>query len=457
MRYAAIEAMGSFARLGFAGAALYTASSALWLQAAQAAPSPAAKFFEEPAKQMHAMATMFGRAADTYGRPAFDISSIDIGGKDVAVCEEVVLEKPFCNLRRFKQDTDRNLPKVLLVAPMSGHYATLLRGTVEAMLPDHEIYITDWRDAKNIPLSEGKFGLEDYVDYVQDFIRHIGPQTHVKAVCQPTVATLAAIALMAQNNDPVTPLSLTLVAGPIDTRAAPTGVTKLAGKNNLGDFERNVIMTVPPGHPGEGRKVYPGFVQLAAFMSMNPERHMQAHVDMYKALCDCDDEAAEKLMTFYDEYLAVADLPAEFYLETIDLVFHRQALARGTLEINGQLVDLSAIQNTWIKTIEGGADDISAVGQTSKAHDLLTGLSDSQKFAFIQPEVGHYGTFNGKRFRAEILPREAAFIREAAAAKGIAYDPMVGTSIRPVAWLEEQQTHVERKADRGKALSPQAA
>lgn len=357
---------------------------------------------------------MFDNATARYGRPEFGIDLIDVNGNPCAIREEVVLEKPFARLKRFcrfgngiEEGKD---PKVLVIAPMSGHYATLLRGTVKAMLPDHDVYITDWRDARNVPLVDGSFDLEDYVQYLIDFLQELGPDTHVLAVCQPGVPALAAASLMAEDDDPCRPASLTLIGSPIDTRVSPTEPTKLAEQRSLEWFESNMIALVPMPHTGAMRRVYPGFLQLTGFMSMNMDRHMSAAFSQFENLVKGDDEAEAAHRKFYDEYLAVMDLTAEFYLQTIDVVFQRHALPKGELTIKGQLVDPSAITDIALMTIEGGKDDITGAGQTHSAHSLCDKLPDGMKLEYTNPDVGHYGTFNGGRWRNVIQPTIAKFI-----------------------------------------------
>jgi poly(3-hydroxybutyrate) depolymerase len=302
-------------------------------------------------------------------------------------------------------------PKVLLVAPMSGHYATLLRGTVEAMIPEHNLYITDWADARDIPVFEGAFDLDDFIDHIVEFIRFQGPNTHVMAVCQPAVPALAAAALMAAAGDPCQPASLTLMGGPIDTRRNPTAVNKLAGEKPVSWFESNVINYVPFPNAGVGRRVYPGFIQLTGFMTMNLERHAQAHMKLFENLVkgDCDSVNAHK--TFYEEYLAVMDLPAEFYLQTVQAVFQDHLLPKGELTHRGQRVDCTAIRRTALMTVEGERDDICGLGQTEAAHDLCPNVPVDEHYHYVQPGVGHYGVFTGTRYRAEIQPRIREMIR----------------------------------------------
>lgn len=353
----------------------------------------------------------FEHTTRTFIKPVFGHATTVIDGETVAVTEEVSLALPWCGLKHFRRHADRpNDPTVLIVAPMSGHFATLLRGTVQAMLPDHDVYITDWQDAKMMPLSAPRFDLDDYVSYVQQFIEHLGDNTHVIAVCQPAVPVLAATALMNAEGNAMTPRSITLIGGPIDTREAPTEVNTFAKKHDLLWFKRNVIQTVPFGNPGWMRQVYPGFLQLAGFMSMNLGRHMQAHWQMFTHLVDGDGESLASKRAFYDEYRSVMDLSAEFYLQTIDTVFLQHKLPRGTMVCHGRPVETAAITRTAILTIEGERDDISGIGQTRATHALVPNLDGSKREHYEQPGVGHYGLFNGARFRKEIAPRIKSFI-----------------------------------------------
>lgn len=380
---------------------------------------------------LHAYFTMIERATRQYKKPPFGLESTVIDGEQINVTEQISLEKPFGNLLHFARDTDRHDPKLLVVAPMSGHYATLLRGTVKALLPSHDVYITDWKNARDVRRQEGVFGFDEYVAYMRDFITHLGPNTHVLAVCQPTVPVLAAISLMAEDNDPNQPLTMTLMGGPIDPGANETDVTRFATKYPLDWFEHNVIETVPMGYAGYGRPVYPGFRQLSAFLAMNPGRHAKAHVEMFNQLCQGDGETAAKREKFYDEYLAVADLDAPFYLETIDKVFQRRLLANGLLDIGGRRVNPAAISQTALLTVEGEKDDISAPGQTYGAHRLCSGLPAQMKCHYLQPEVGHYGIFEGRKYRAEIAPRITGFIQKMAENKGVSYSPYQGSVNQP--------------------------
>ena len=323
---------------------------------------------------------------------------------------------PFCELRRFTldgapQQDGRARPRLLMVAPLSGHYATLLRGTVAAMLRDCDVYITDWADARMVPPSAGRFDLDDYIDYVIDFLRYLGPGAHVMAVCQPGPAVLAATALLAADGDPCRPRSMTFMGSPIDPRRSPTVPNELATSRPLDWFERNVIVTVPYPHPGFGRRVYPGFMQLSGFMTMNLDRHIGAHVDLYRHLVEGDGDSASAHRKFYDEYLSVMDLTADFYLQTVDVVFQKAALPRGEMVHRGRPVDPAAIRDVALMTVEGEKDDISGIGQTQAAHDLCVNIPAAMQIDHIQPGVGHYGVFNGRRWRDEIAPRIADFIR----------------------------------------------
>lgn len=356
---------------------------------------------------------MFERTTRRYGKPEFGLPETVIDSKKVKVREEIVWSRPFCNLLHFSRSLPANHrdPRILIVAPMSGHYATLLRGTVEALLPSADVYITDWIDARMVPMTEGTFDFDDYVDYVIEMLHFLGPDTHVVAVCQPSVPVLAAAAVMEEANDPLSPASMTLMGGPIDTRINPTAVNKLAKDKPLEWFADNVIMNVPWPQPGFMRPVYPGFLQLSGFMSMNLDRHLVAHKEFFMHLVKNDGEP-EKHRDFYDEYLAVMDLTAEFYLQTVDQVFIKHALPKGELVHRGKLVDPKAIRNVALLTVEGENDDISGVGQTHAAQTICTNIPDSMRMHYLQPDVGHYGVFNGSRFRKEIAPRIVNFVRE---------------------------------------------
>ena len=357
---------------------------------------------------------VFERTTRRYAKPAFAVRSTEVEGEQVDVCEQEVWRRPFCRLVHFERDLPaarRPDPRILILAPMSGHFATLLRGTVEALLPDHEVFITDWQDARVVPLSAGTFDLDDYITHLIDIYRHFAGDVHVLAVCQPAVPALAAAALMEEDDDPCLPSSLVLAGGPIDTRVNPTVVNRLAERRGTDWFARNVTTTVPWPNLGFGRKVYPGFVQLTGFMTMNPDRHLKAHKDHFFDLVRGDGDSAEKHRAFYDEYLAVMDLTAEFYLQTVDTVFVRHALPKGEMRHRGRRVDLAQIRRIGLMTVEGERDDITGLGQCAAAHELCRRIPERNKSHFTCPGVGHYGIFNGSRFQTEIVPRVADFIR----------------------------------------------
>jgi poly(3-hydroxybutyrate) depolymerase len=388
-------------------------------------------------KSVAATCELFERSTRHYGRPEWDIQSTVVGGARVAVEPSVVWQRPFCRLIHFERAIEhmprRPQPRMLIVAPMSGHHATLLRGTVEAFLPNHDVYITDWVDAKLVPLTEGRFDLDDYVDYLVSMLHFLGGGVHMVAVCQPSVPVLAAVAVMEAAGDPNVPHSMVLMGGPIDTRENPTGVNKLAEMRGTDWFRRNVITKVPFPHPGFMRDVYPGFLQLHGFVSMNLDRHIEAHRKLFHHLVQGDGDSAQKHREFYDEYLAVMDLTAEFYLQTVETVFIRHSLPTGRMTHRGQPVDPSRIKRVALMTVEGEHDDISGVGQTQAAHRLCVNIPASRKAHWLQPDVGHYGVFNGSRFRSEIAPRISDFIlsnnnvasvaRPRAAANGSAHPP----------------------------------
>ena len=347
---------------------------------------------------------LIARAGLSHTRPAFGIGSVTVGNREVEVSEEAAAATPFGTLLHFKKHAGTAQPRVLMVAPLSGHFATLLRATVRTMLPEHDVFITDWHNARDVPLTAGRFGVDEYVDHLIKFIEVMGPGAHVLAVCQPCVAALAAAAAMAEAGNPAQPRSLTLMAGPIDTRVNPTRVNELAKTRSIDWFERNLIASVPLRHPGAFRRVYPGFVQLAAFMSMNIDRHVKAHRELYENLANGEAEKAAITKAFYDEYFAVLDLTAEFYLETVRLIFQEHALPRGRLDYRGRRVDPAAIRRTMLFTVEGERDDICAVGQTVAAHDLCGNLRPYLKRHHMQTGVGHYGVFSGKRWENQIYP-----------------------------------------------------
>ncbi|MEI9412975.1 polyhydroxyalkanoate depolymerase [Mesorhizobium salmacidum] len=364
-------------------------------------------------RSVAAGAELFERTTRRYSKPQFGLDKTVVDWKSVAVTEKTVWSKPFCNLVRFERAVPAGRkadPKLLIVAPMSGHYATLLRGTVEAMLPYADLHITDWVDARMVPLADGSFDLDDYIDYVIDMLHTLGPDTHVMAVCQPSVPVLAAVALMEAKGDPFVPSTMTLMGGPIDTRRNPTAVNLLAKEKRIDWFRDNVVMRAPWPVPGFGREVYPGFLQLSGFMSMNLDRHIIAHKEFFMHLVKHDGDNAEKHRDFYDEYLAVMDLTAEFYLQTVDTVFVRHALPKGEMTHRGTRIDPSVIRNVALFTVEGENDDISGLGQTKAAQDLCVNIPADKKAHYVQPAVGHYGVFNGSRFRSEIVPRIVDFI-----------------------------------------------
>jgi polyhydroxyalkanoate depolymerase len=347
---------------------------------------------------------LIARAGLTHTRPPFNIGSVTVGNREVEVQEEVAAQTPFGTLLHFKKDVAAAQPRVLLIAPLSGHFSTLLRATVRTILPDHDVYITDWHNARDVPLSAGRFGFDEYIDHLIKFLEVLGPGAHLMAVCQPCVAALAATAIMAEAGNPAQPRSMTLMAGPIDVRVNPTTVDDLARKHTMEWFERTLTASVPPRYPGAFRRVYPGFVQLAAFMSMNIERHVKAHRELYENLANGELEKAAATKAFYDEYFAVLDLTAEFYLETVRIIFQEFALPLGKLEWHGNKVDPSAIRRTMLLTVEGERDDICAVGQTVAAHDLCSKLRPYLKRHHMQPGVGHYGVFSGRRWEGQIYP-----------------------------------------------------
>ena len=347
---------------------------------------------------------VFAHAAAPRGKPAFGLDHTIIDGAQVAVLEEIVLQKPFGQLKRFGRDGVEGSPKLLIVAPMSGHFATLLRGTVERMLPSHDVYITDWRDAKSVPIAAGTFDLDDYVDYLTAFLEEIGPGAHMLAVCQPSVPCFAAACLMSEAKHPCRPRTLTMMGGPIDTRMAPTSVNTLAMQRPYAWFKNTVIARVPDIYPGAGRKVYPGFMQLSGFLSMNLGSHMMSHWNMFKHLVEGDDSSADATKDFYEEYRSVADMTAEFYLQTIDVVFQRHLLPKGEMMHRGQRVDPGAITDIAILAIEGERDDISGIGQTRAALDIAVNLPGAMKHYHLAEGAGHYGIFNGSRWRDKIAP-----------------------------------------------------
>jgi poly(3-hydroxybutyrate) depolymerase len=366
------------------------------------------------ARTVSAGLELFERSTRRYAQPEWNINATVVGGEPVPVHISVPWQRPFCRLlhfeRAFTQAPRRPQPRLLIVAPMSGHYPTLLRGTVEGFLPNHDVYLTDWIDARMVPVTEGVFDLDDYIDYIVSILHFVGGDMHVLAVCQPSVPVLAAVARMEADEDPYVPHSMVLMGGPIDTRVNPTGVNTLAERRGTDWFRRNVITKVPFPNPGFMRDVYPGFLQLHGFMSMNLDRHIEAHRKLFLHLVRGDGDSAQKHREFYDEYLAVMDLPAEFYLQTVDIVFVRHALPKGEMTHRGTPVDPAAIQRVALLTVEGENDDISGVGQTEAAHRLCVNIPSGRKAHWLQPAVGHYGVFNGSRFRAEIVPRVSDFV-----------------------------------------------
>jgi len=373
----------------------------------------------DAARRIYAGADLFLNLTRRYGRPAWGFDEVTIDGRPVRVTRETAWSSPWVKLTHFVRDA-RDLrraghrepePAVLIVAPLSGHYATLLRGTVQTFLQDHEVYVAEWANARDVPVMEGRFDLDDFIDHVRQMLRALGPRAHVVAVCQPGPPVLAAAALMAEDGEECRPASMTFMGSPIDARLSPTVTNRLAEEKPFAWFQSNMIYTVPPPYAGVGRRVYPGFVQLAAFMSMNLERHQEAHRRYLQDLMKGDGDSAEKHLEFYDEYLSVLDLTEEFYLQTIDKVFQSYALPKGELTHDGRPVRPQAITDIGLLTVEGENDDISGIGQTQAAHGLCTGLPAELKEDYVQPHVGHYGVFNGRRFREEIYPRVRAFIR----------------------------------------------
>jgi poly(3-hydroxybutyrate) depolymerase len=363
-------------------------------------------------KNIAAGAELFERMTRRYGKPIFGLDHTTIDGVAHQVVEETVWVRRFCNLVRFVRPTldgHETQPKLLIVAPMSGHYATLLRGTVEAFLPTHQVYITDWTDARMAPVAAGRFDLDDYIDYLQGMLEHLGPGVHTLGVCQPAVPLIAAVAVMEAAGHPDAPASMTLMGGPIDTRRSPTAVNQLAERRGVEWFRDNCLQTVPFPYPGFGRSVYPGYLQLSGFMAMNLDRHVNAHLDMFNHLVRGDGDSAEKHREFYDEYLAVMDLTAEYYMQTIETVFVRHSLPKGEMTHRGVKVDLGAVRRCALMTVEGEKDDISGVGQTQAAQDLCVNIPPALKAHYLQLGVGHYGVFNGSRFRSQIAPRIVDF------------------------------------------------
>lgn len=389
-------------------AQLFAGAGATWLGAI---PRPFVRV--APLQHAAAVCEMVAGIGVRHERPAFAIERTTVAGKTTAVSEEVVCATPFATLLRFAKEGISGQPRVLLVAPMAGHFATLLRDAVRTMLPEHEVYLTDWHNARDVPLSEGPFGLDDYIAHLIDFLDAVGPGSHLVAVCQPCVAALAAVAVMAEDGHRSLPRTLTLMAGPIDTRIRPTQVNRMAQRHSRAWYEASMIGTVSLRHPGAGRRVYPGFVQLARFMGMNPARHHDSMRRLYRHLMAGEAEQAQAIRVFYDEYLAVSDLPAEFFLETMQRVFQEQALARGSLSFRGRRVDPGRIRSTPVLAVEGELDDICGIGQTAAALGLCTGLPAAKKKHHLQPGAGHFGVFSGRRWAGEVYPVVRAHLRRA--------------------------------------------
>ena len=363
------------------------------------------------ARAMAAALELVARAGTTHSRPPFAIHKVKVEGVEVPVFEEAALREPFCTLLHFRKEIDFDQPKVLVAAPMSGHFATLLRSTVDVLLRDHDVYITDWHNARDVSLLHGRFDFDDFIDTIVRQLRFLGPGSHVMAVCQPSVPVLAAVALMAADNDPAQPRTMTLMGGPIDTRINETEVNRMAKSRPYEWFERNVITNVPMRYAGAFRRVYPGFIQLASFMAMNLDRHINAHVELFKKAANGDQAGANVTRDFYDEYFSVMDMPAEFYLETVRTVFQEHLLPRELMVSRGRQVEPRAIRKTGLMTVEGERDDICSVGQTYSAQELCSALSPSRRSHHLQPSVGHYGLFAGRRWENEIYPRVKEFIR----------------------------------------------
>jgi poly(3-hydroxybutyrate) depolymerase len=386
------------------------AASALTARALSALPRPLGA---GPAtRRLRAVCEIVSRARPTHARPSFGITEVEVDGAPAEVVEEALTSTPFGTLLHFRKPSVGAQPQVLVVGPMSGHFTTLVRPTIRTLLADHDVHVLDWHNARDIPADRGPFGLDEYVEHVMDALRRLGPDTHVVAVCQPAVPVLAAVALLAEDGDPAQPRSLTLMAGPVDARVNPNRVNLMAERRPLATFERRLIDTVPPWYPGAGRRVYPGVVQLTAFMSMNPRRHLSAHWQLYRDLVTGNEERAASTRAFYDEYGAVMDVPAEFYLETVARIFQEHDLATGRLTWRGRPVDPSAITRTALLTVEGARDDICSPGQTEAAHDLCTGIPQERRRHHLQPGVGHYGVFSGSRWEAEVYPVVRDFVAE---------------------------------------------
>jgi poly(3-hydroxybutyrate) depolymerase len=394
------------------------AASELTARALQALPAPIAR---TPAlRHMRAACHILAKARPTHDRPAFGIQTVPVGGRDADVFERPALTTPFGTLLHFAKPSVPGQPRVLVVGPMSGHFTTLIRPTIRTLLSDHDVYVIDWHNARDIPAAHGAFGLDEYIEHVMQALRHLGPDTHVVAVCQPAVPVLAAVALLAEAGDPAQPASVTLMAGPIDTRVNPNRVNNSATSKPLSWFERRVVDTVPGRYAGAGRRVYPGVVQLTAFMSMNPRRHLDAHLRLYRDLVTGNEERAASTRAFYDEYGAVMDVPAEFYLQTVGRIFQEHHMATGRFTWRGRPVDPAAIRRTALLTIEGARDDICSPGQTEAAHGLCTGIPEAHKRHHLQPGVGHYGVFSGSRWEAEVYPVLRDFVAEHAEQHAVA-------------------------------------
>jgi poly(3-hydroxybutyrate) depolymerase len=426
--------------------------------------SAASKLYDHPlspfahsilSQRISAALDLLHRLAKDYEKPPFEITAATVNGVEVAVQERVALQKPFCRLLRFKRFSDdlqaltamKGQPTVLVVAPLSGHHSTLLRDTVRALLHDHKVYITDWTDARMVPASEGPFHLNDYVEYVQEFIRFIGPNVHVISVCQPTVPVLAAVSLLASRGES-TPRTMTMMGGPIDARRSPTAVNNLAMNKRHEWFENNVIYRVPPNYPGAGRRVYPGFLQHTGFVAMNPDRHLSSHYDYFLDLIRGDEDSIEAHRKFYDEYNAVLDMPAEYYLETIKTVFQDFALVNGTWEVKGEFVRPQDITTSALLTVEGELDDISGAGQTKAAHDLCTGIPKERQFHYDVEGAGHYGIFSGRRWREKVYPQVRDFITR--------FDKEVASPAKPEALPDATAEAVPAAPSRSKRSTTKA-
>ncbi len=395
MLYDAYQAQQDFLAPWRAGADLIKAALS------DTALGPAANYWF---RSIGAGAEIFSRAQMLHERPAFEIAEVMVAGKNQKVTEEVALEMPFGNLLHFRKESGKDQPRVLLAAPMAGHFPTLLRGTIQTLLQDHDVYVTDWKSGRDVPLTEGRFGTDEYIDHLIAFFEHIGPGAHGMAVCQPCPAMLATTALMSEDKNPATPKSLVLMAGPVDTSINPTKVNHLANEKPLGWFERNLITTIPHRFRGAHRRVYPGFIQLSAFINMNLSRHVRAHMDLFSHILKGELAKADANKRFYDEYFAVADLPAEFYLETVQRVFQEHHLACGIYTWRNRKVDPRAIRKTSLLTVEGERDDICGLGQTMAAQDLCSSIKPFRKKHYVQAGVGHYGVFSGTRWQTQIYP-----------------------------------------------------